>query len=88
MEVESVSAAVEAASAGADIVMLDNMPPSEMRKAVKRIADVCTVEASGGITLENVVEVAKSGVDIISVGELTHSPHALDISLDFGIKNS
>jgi nicotinate-nucleotide pyrophosphorylase (carboxylating) len=88
VEVESVSAAVEAACAGADIVMLDNMPPSEMRKAVKRIAEGCTVEASGGITLENVVEIAESGVDIISVGELTHSPHALDISLDFELKNA
>lgn len=88
VEVESIEAALAAASAGADIVMLDNMSPDEMRVAVDQIATDCTVEASGGITLANVAEVAASGVDIISIGALTHSVRALDISLDYETKNA
>ena len=88
VEVESVEAAVAASSAGADIVMLDNMSPHDMRIAVDQIGAGSTVEASGGITLENVADVANSGVDIISVGALTHSPRAMDISLDFESKNA
>ena len=88
MEVESVELAVAAASAGADIVMLDNMSPRDMRAAVDQIGAKCTVEASGGITLDNVGDAAKSGVDIISIGALTHSPSALDISLEFESKNA
>jgi nicotinate-nucleotide pyrophosphorylase (carboxylating) len=88
VEVESIEAAIAAAHAGADIVMLDNMSPAEMRTAVDQIAADCTVEASGGITLANVAEVAQSGVDIISIGALTHSPRALDISLDYETKNA
>ena len=82
VEVTSTGEAVQAVAAGADIVMLDNMPVSEMAVAVKSISGRAKVEASGGITLENVREVAASGVDIISVGALTHSPRALDISLE------
>lgn len=88
VEVESIEAAIAAAHAGADIVMLDNMSPVDMRSAVDQIAADCTVEASGGITLTNVTEVAQSGVDIISIGALTHSPRALDISLDYETKNA
>jgi nicotinate-nucleotide pyrophosphorylase (carboxylating) len=88
VEVESIEAALAAANAGADIVMLDNMSPEEMRLAVDQIAAECTVEASGGITLANVADVAKSGVDIISVGALTHSPPAMDISLDYETKHA
>ena len=88
VEVESVEAAVAASSAGADIVMLDNMSPHDMRIVVDQIGAGSTVEASGGITLENVADVANSGVDIISVGALTHSPRAMDISLDFESKNA
>ena len=88
VEVESIEAALAAVNAGADIVMLDNMSPEEMRTAVDQIAADCTVEASGGITLANVAEVAKSGVDIISVGALTHSPRAMDISLDYETKHA
>ena len=88
VEVESIEAALAAANAGADIVMLDNMSPEEMRSAVDQIAAECTVEASGGITLANVADVAKSGVDIISVGALTHSPPAMDISLDYETKHA
>jgi len=88
VEVESIEAAIAATNAGADIVMLDNMSPADMRTAVDQIAAHCTVEASGGITLANVAEVAQSGVDIISIGALTHSPRALDISLDYETKNA
>jgi len=86
VEVESVEGAISAASAGADIVMLDNMNLDDMRSAVAHISDQCIVEASGGITLANVAEVASSGVDFISIGALTHSPMALDISLDYETK--
>ena len=72
-----------AAAGGADIIMLDNMSPGEMRQAVESIGGRARVEASGGIKLENVREVALTGVDIISVGALTHSPRALDISIEF-----
>lgn len=88
VEVESVEAALAAVSAGADIVMLDNMSPADMRTAVDQIAADCIVEASGGITLENVSEVAESGVDIISIGALTHSVEAMDISLDYETKHA
>ena len=86
VEVESVEGAISAASAGADIVMLDNMHSDDMRSAVAQISDQCIVEASGGITLANVAEVASTGVDFISIGALTHSPMALDISLDYHTK--
>ena len=66
--------------------MLDNMHPDDMRSAVAQISDQCIVEASGGITLANVAEVASTGVDFISIGALTHSPMALDISLDYHTK--
>ncbi|MCZ6539002.1 MAG: carboxylating nicotinate-nucleotide diphosphorylase [Chloroflexi bacterium] len=88
VEVESVEAAFAACSAGADIVMLDNMSPPDMRSVVDQVGPDCTLEASGGITLENVAEVARSGVEIISVGALTHSPRAMDISLEFESKNA
>lgn len=88
VEVETIEAAVAACSAGADIVMLDNMSPADMRTAVDQIGADCIVEASGGITLENVATAARSGVDIISIGALTHSPKAMDISLDYENKNA
>ena len=83
VEVESIEAALAAVAAGADIVMLDNMSPEDMATAVDKISANCVVEASGGITLENVASVAQSGVDIISIGALTHSARAMDISLDY-----
>ena len=82
VEVESVQDALMAIAAGADIVMLDNMTPAQMREVVVGNGGRATLEASGGVTLESVGEIAATGVDIISVGELTHSPRALDISLD------
>jgi nicotinate-nucleotide pyrophosphorylase (carboxylating) len=82
VEVGSVSEALEAMEAGADIIMLDNMTLEDMRKAVKSIHGRALVEASGGITLDNVRAVAETGVDFISIGALTHSARALDISLE------
>ncbi len=87
VEVTSVSEAVEAVEAGADIVMLDNMNPADMREAVKAIHGRALVEASGGITLENVRAVAETGVDMISIGALTHSVRALDISLELDMQS-
>jgi nicotinate-nucleotide pyrophosphorylase (carboxylating) len=82
VEVESLEAAGEAAAAGAHIIMLDNMSPEMMRQAMDIIDGRAVVEASGGISMETVRAVADSGVDLISVGGLTHSTKALDISLD------
>jgi nicotinate-nucleotide pyrophosphorylase (carboxylating) len=82
VEVRTVAEASEAVEAGADIIMLDNMGIEDMRKAVKSIHGRALVEASGGITLDNVRAVAETGVDLISVGALTHSARALDISLE------
>ena len=73
----------EAIFAGADIIMLDNMSPAQMHHAVKKVPALIKTEASGGITLDNVRAVAKTGVSFISIGALTHSSKALDISLEF-----
>jgi len=82
VEVATVSEALEAVEAGADIVMLDNMNLEDMRKAVEAIHGRALIEASGGITRDNVRAVAETGVDFISAGALTHSAMALDISLE------
>ena len=82
VEVKTIAEALEAVEAGADIVMLDNMSLEEMREAVRAIRGRALVEASGGVTLDNVRAVAETGVDFISVGALTHSAKALDISLE------
>lgn len=71
----------QAVKAGADVIMLDNMNCEQMAEAVKIIDGKATSEASGNITLENIAEVAKTGVDIISLGALTHSVKAFDISM-------
>lgn len=85
VEVENFVQLDEALSAEPDIVMLDNMAPEQMKEAVLRIkqrAPHIIVEASGNVSLDNVREVAEAGVDVIAVGRLTYSVHALDISLD------
>ncbi len=82
VEVNTAEEAMEAAEAGADIIMLDNMSPDEMHRVVNLIPRRVTFEASGGITLANVRAAAEAGVDIISIGALTHSSKALDISLE------
>jgi nicotinate-nucleotide pyrophosphorylase (carboxylating) len=81
IEVENIRGLRDAITAGADVVMLDNMSIADMRKAVKLSNGRVVLEASGGITLENVREVAETGVDLISIGALTHSAPAVDISL-------
>ena len=82
VEVGSVGEAEEAMSAGADIVMLDNMALGEIKQVVNLARGRALIEASGGITLENVRQVAGAGVDSISVGAITHSARALDLSLE------
>lgn len=81
IETETLSQVEEALAAGADIIMLDNMSLSDMRTAVTNIAGRALVEASGGVNLETVRAIAETGVDIISVGALTHSARAMDISM-------
>ncbi len=82
VEVEDLAGVTEACKAGADIILLDNMTPSEMKEAVSLINGSALVEASGGITLDTVGDIASTGVDFISVGALTHSPVAADFSLE------
>lgn len=87
VETETLEQVAEALDAGADIIMLDNMPPARMAEAVRFIrsrAPHVKIEASGGIRLETIREIAATGVDVISVGGLTHSIEAIDISLDLG----
>ncbi|MFC4600597.1 carboxylating nicotinate-nucleotide diphosphorylase [Cohnella hongkongensis] len=91
VEAESLAQAREAVRAGAHIVMLDNMGTDAMGetvKALKEMAPHIVVEASGGITPERISEIARCGVDVISVGSLTHSFQALDISLDLNEKKA
>ncbi len=82
VETESLDMVREALAAGADIIMLDNMDVVTMREAVGMIAGKALTEASGGITLTTIRQIAETGVDFISVGALTHSAGSLDISLD------
>ena len=91
VETESLAQVDEALEAGADIIMLDNMKPALMQEAVSRnraAAPHVWIEASGGITLETIREKALCGVDVISVGALTYSFQALDISLDLNEKKA
>lgn len=83
VETRSLAEVRQALEAGADIIMLDNMDTDTMAEAVKLAAGRAVLEASGGITLQNVAQVAGTGVDYISVGALTHSARALDISMKF-----
>jgi len=87
VEVTSATDAVKAAEAGADIIMLDNFSPKQIREAVEALKKAgffgkILVEVSGGITVENLLEYASAQVDTISMGALTHSAEALDISLE------
>jgi len=82
VEVNTAQEAMDAADAGADMIMLDNMSPEEMQHVLNTLPGQIKTEASGGITLANVRAAAKTGVNLISIGALTHSPQALDISLE------
>ncbi|MGZ0051310.1 carboxylating nicotinate-nucleotide diphosphorylase [Brevibacillus gelatini] len=86
VEAESLEQVREALEAGADIIMLDNMSLETMREAVALIDGRAVVEASGGVSLETIGNIAKTGVDVISVGALTHSVKAFDISLDLNTR--
>ncbi|MFA7263296.1 MAG: carboxylating nicotinate-nucleotide diphosphorylase [Caulobacter sp.] len=81
-EVDSLAQLVEALDAGPDVVMLDNFSLKNLRIAVGMTAGRVVLEASGGVTLETVRDIAETGVDVISVGALTHSASVLDIGLD------
>lgn len=83
VEADTLRQVEQALHAGADIILLDNMPLMEMSEAVKMAAGRAKTEASGGINLSNVRTVADTGVDFISVGAITHSARAVDIALDF-----
>jgi nicotinate-nucleotide pyrophosphorylase (carboxylating) len=87
VEVTNANDALTAAKAGADIIMLDNFSPKQIERAIKLLRregffGKVLLEASGGITSENIVEYASTGVDVVSLGEITDSPKALDISLE------
>lgn len=83
VEVDSLDQLDKLLKLRADAVLLDNMTPVQLREAVKRTGGRLVTEASGGVDLKNVREIAETGVDLISVGRLTHSPQALDLALDF-----
>jgi nicotinate-nucleotide pyrophosphorylase (carboxylating) len=87
VECDSLDQVRQALKAGVDAILLDNMTPQQMREAVALARDQAIVEASGGITLANVREVALTGVDLISIGALTHSAPWANIALDFVTAN-
>lgn len=87
VEVENIEDAIKAVEAGADIIMLDNFNPEDVGKVIEELKhrglrDKVLIEVSGGITLDNIVEYAKYDIDVISIGRITHSPQALDLSLE------
>lgn len=82
VEIERLEDIPEVIASGADAVLFDNMSPIDLKRAVQMVGGRLTTEASGRITKENIRAIAESGVDVISVGRLTHSVQALDISLD------
>ena len=81
VEVSNLKEIEDALQVGAEIIMLDNMNTDEMKEAIKRIAGKAVIEVSGGVNLSNIREIALMGVDLISIGALTHSPSAVDISM-------
>jgi nicotinate-nucleotide pyrophosphorylase (carboxylating) len=83
VECDTLDQVRTAIDAGADVIMLDNMSPVELKEAVALVDGGAVTEASGGVTLETVRRIAETGVDWISVGALTHSVPALDLGLDF-----
>jgi nicotinate-nucleotide pyrophosphorylase (carboxylating) len=83
VETRSLDNVREALALGVERILLDNMSPAMMREAVEICDGRAKLEASGNVTLDNVLEVARTGVDYISVGALTHSPQVFDVSLEF-----
>ncbi len=88
VEIDRLDQLDEVLEAAPELILLDNMTPADLAAAVRRIGGRARTEASGGITLATVRQVAETGVDLISVGALTHSAPALDLSLDFVVKGS
>jgi nicotinate-nucleotide pyrophosphorylase (carboxylating) len=86
VEVDRIDQIEPALSAGADRLLLDNMDPSMLREAVALVAGRVPLEASGGVTLETIRFLAETGVDFISVGRITQSAPAVDIGLDYALK--
>lgn len=84
VEAKSLKEVTEAVAEGVDIILLDNMPLNEIKKAMAIIADKCLAEVSGGVNLKNVRKIAETGVSRISIGALTHSAPAVDISMEIG----
>jgi nicotinate-nucleotide pyrophosphorylase (carboxylating) len=83
VEADTLEQVQQAVEAGSDFILLDNMNPEQLRQAVAIVSGRALTEASGGVTLQRVRELAETGVDFISVGALTHSARAVDIALDF-----
>ena len=83
VEADTLEQVDQALEAGADLILLDNMNPVQLRLAVQKCKGRALTEASGGVTLATVPAIADTGVDFISVGALTHSARAVDIGLDF-----
>jgi nicotinate-nucleotide pyrophosphorylase (carboxylating) len=83
VEADGLAQVEQAVAAGADVILLDNMDPVQLRQAVQIVGGRAKTEASGGINLSNVRQVAEAGVDAISIGALTHSARAVDLALDF-----
>jgi nicotinate-nucleotide pyrophosphorylase (carboxylating) len=86
VEVRNLDELQEALSAGADVIMLDNMDCEEMKRAVEITNKRALLEASGNVTEENIRQIAETGVDIISLGALTHSVRCFDISMKIKTK--
>ena len=82
VECDTLEQVEEALAAGADVILLDNMTPALLTQAVALTAGQAKLEASGGVTLENVRAIAETGVDFVSIGALTHSAQALDVSME------
>jgi nicotinate-nucleotide pyrophosphorylase (carboxylating) len=83
VEADTLEQAEQAAAVGADIILLDNMNPVQLRLAVQKVKGRAKTEASGGVNLGNIQTIAKTGVDFISIGALTHSARVVDMGLDF-----
>ena len=85
IEVDTLDQLAEVLEEGADVVLLDNMGPATLREAVAMVAGRMLTEASGGVSFETVAAIAESGVDLISIGALTHSAPVLDLGLDIAM---
>jgi nicotinate-nucleotide pyrophosphorylase (carboxylating) len=83
VEVDTIEQLKESLETQPDWVLLDNMPPPVLRECVALCAGICKTEASGGVTLDSIYDIAQTGVDAISVGALTHSAPSIDLALDF-----